>query len=170
MRPETEQSIVARLAPLRSVNVVVRAVPNIPAELGEPTGNGEVLLICKRGKAEKPSGMGRFQQEVNDEWHLTLTLKHIRSEAGVMTFINAIIALLLGFRPEQCGKLCLGSYEILGIDQMGFWRADLMFMATRLVLETSEDEAIALLSQITFETEVWDTPVEPDLVIPETAE
>ncbi|HIK42159.1 Gp37 family protein [Thermoleptolyngbya sp. M55_K2018_002] len=166
MKPEIEQSIINRLSPLRSVSVAVRAVPNRPAELGEITGNGEVLLMCRLGRAEPPSTLGQYNQRVLDEWMLQITLREFRGERGVQDFVEAIARLLIGYRPDGAGKMYLSNYEMQGLDPRGNWRVDMTFIAPRLIVEHGDEEgAIALLRRAIFETEVYETIVEPDLVV-----
>lgn len=166
MRPEIEQSIITRLAPLRSVDVAVRAVPNRPAELGEVTGNGEVLLMCRIGRADPPNSLGQYNQRLLDEWVLQITLRQFRGEGGVQDFVEAIAQLLIGYKPQGAGKMYLSSYEMQGLDPRGNWRVDMSFIAPRLVVERGDnDGAIALLKRAIFETEVCESEVEPDLVV-----
>lgn len=148
-----EQAIVNRLAPLRSVDLMVRALPNKTNEYGEINGNGQITVIWLKDTGELPLAMGLLQQRVETLWKLDIRLRNLRDATGAWQVMRAIAGYLMGWKPPGCNRMYLKTREFLGESEKGLWVFEVVFAAQTVLVEALPDEEGTLLQTITFELE-----------------
>ncbi|HEY9877787.1 MAG TPA: Gp37 family protein, partial [Leptolyngbyaceae cyanobacterium] len=127
-----EKRIADLLAPLRSRNILARALPSESGEVGFPvTGNGVVqVAIDSAVRADHASLDMKIQKRLYSVI-CDIRLKHRHGESGLFQVANEIEQLLHGAQVENFGPLEFKSYRELGRTE-SYWVAEMALTCLRL--------------------------------------
>lgn len=145
---QQERAIADRLASLRELGILTRAMPNKPSEWGSAgIENGVITLKWEKDEFSPPDSTGQIIQRVLRNWKLDLRLRNLRDLNGGWRVCDAITRLLVGFNPPHSQKMWLRSREFLG-EFEGIWVFEIVAIAPTYFVEPDGDEALVPLTQI----------------------
>lgn len=136
--PTLELDLITRLAPLRATGILVRALPDTPADYGEPT-NGEVIVRVNRTTGSAPDSLGSSRANAEVECSLYIRLRNLRQgEAGAWTVLGNLTDYLIGYIPQGAvAKMWLRSAELLDFEQ-GWWVFEVKLAVPVKMLEETD--------------------------------
>lgn len=144
---DIETAIAQRLAPLRDVGILTRALPNKPADWGTDLANGVITLAWAKDEFQSPATTSQVIQRCQMLWRLDIRLRNLRDASGCWIVMQEITRLLLGFKPPHCDPLYLRSREFVG-ELEGIWVCEALFVAPTWAVEALPEQDTVQLSRV----------------------
>lgn len=135
------QSIVDRLAPLRSAELVVRRPANSQRQQGASGTNGVATLVLENVTGlPAGQGMGGTTQNASANWLLRCQLKNLQSAESVEHFFDWVTEHLFGWTPTGgTSPITLGSFTPgTPIDE--YWPLEIRFSTMMLLINETFEE------------------------------
>ena len=123
-----EQSVIDLLAPLRDRNILARALPDEPGEVGKLVGNGVVTAVVHMAEKADNASMDMRVQARRYTVTCDVRLKRRRGASGLSQVSKEIDRLLHGQRVLGLGRLEFKSFKELGRTD-STWVAEIAFTA-----------------------------------------
>lgn len=145
-----ESAIIDRLAPLRTADIWVRALPDQAKDLGIPTIKGIVTVYWDKTKFDNPESTGAIVQWANLQFVIEFRLRSLREPSGAYPAIRYICNRLIGFEPPRSKKIFFADHEFMG-EKEKFWVHQLRLVVPTQIFEVADDSDLVLLKQITLD-------------------
>lgn len=141
---------VVQVLRLRIPQLQVEYFPEQPDEyrLNHPVG---ALLVSYVGS--------RFQGSI-DSWHVaqpqefrmtvTVVMRQLNGKGGALDALDALRAVLVGFKPPDCQPLIAVQESFLG-QMKGLWQYALDLQTDCMLVEVGEESTAPLLTQVDYE-------------------
>ncbi|MBL7718956.1 MAG: hypothetical protein JNL72_08980 [Flavipsychrobacter sp.] len=128
-------------------------LPETQAEYSKPFTNGRATVAFTTARLDKPQSTDEVSQHLVVTFSISLQSRFLRGEKGIHQLSRLVKQYLLGFRPQDCGRLYHVSHEFVRYED-GVWEHVMDFETKTLwvqEIDNEDEEEMPLLRQLDFE-------------------
>lgn len=148
---ELETAIVNRLAPLVTAGHEVVSQPENQNDFKRTINGARVTVGYIGSDFAKVSSTAQIRQEETLKFEVAIQVKKLRGNGGLYSIIEAVRALLIGFRPPHCERMRIMEIGVVDYVDNVFTYA-ITFGATSLAVEQFTEEDAVLITKITIDS------------------
>ena len=112
----------------------VEGFPEKPAEFRLTHPKGAILVHYQGANYSESKSIGYIVQDKKLEFSVTVVTRNLRNHEGSYYYLDKILQILTGYKPDNCSKMQPSKEAFLSEDA-GIWQYSINFLVTTPTIE-----------------------------------